>query len=429
MSGEAPSSLEQLRRALEAGHIDQATCDAAAAGVSARLAGAGAIAQGPGATAVGAGGVAVAGHNSGLINLGVLIQQAAHPGASAQELRSAYLARMLLQADQLPLFAGDSAKAPIRLSSVYTALLTQRSESEPGSRGARRRDASPELGAQEHLSALDVLNAERRLVLLGGPGSGKSTFVNFVALAMAGEMLGVPAPNLATLTAPLPSEDGKKEKPKPQLWDHGALLPVCVVLRDLASQLPPPGRPVDAAVVWDFIVGQLKTAALADFAPVLKEELLKGALVLFDGLDEVPDASDRRVQIKRAVQAFAATFSNCRLLVTSRTYAYQRQDWKLQGFTEVALLPFTPPQIRCFVDAWYAHTVELLRLTEASARDRAGVLKREVERYERLRELAERPLLLTLIARCRPKAAAACPTSARSCTTRRSRCCSTSGRA
>ena len=131
--------------------------------------------------------------------------------------------------------------------------------------------------------------------------------------------------------------------------------------------------------------------------------------MLLDGLDEVPDARSRRAQIKQAVQDFAATFHSCRFLVTSRTYAYQRQEWKLDGFAEVQLLPFTPGQIRGFVDAWYAHMVELLRLTESDARDRAEVLKRTVERNERLRELAERPLLLTLIAQLQTEGGGALP--------------------
>jgi formylglycine-generating enzyme required for sulfatase activity len=399
------TSLEKLKQALDAGAIDQATFDAAAAGINARLAGSGAIAQGPGAAAGGAGSIVIQGDNNASI-VGVLIQQAARPGASRQELRRAWLARILRQADQLPLFAGDNANAQVRLSSVYTALLTQRSEDDPAAgRAARHPAASPERAAK-NLSALDVLNAERKLVLLGGPGSGKSTFVNFVALSMAGEALGMPGPNLATLTAPVPREAGNansnaSDKPESQHWDHGALLPVQVVLRDLASQLPPPGHAVDADAdtVWTFIRGRLKQAALDDFAPHLREELLEhGGLVLLDGLDEVPDAFDRREQIKRAVQDFAATFSRCRFLVTSRTYAYQRQDWKLDGFSEVQLLPFTTGQIHGFVDAWYAHMVGLERLTEAAASDRADVLKREAARSERLRELAERPLLLTLIA-------------------------------
>ena len=195
----AATALENLRRALDAGAIDQVTFDAAAAGLlGARLTGPGAIAQGTGALAVGAGGVAVGGDNHAPINLGVLIQQATRPGASRQDLRRAYLARILRQADQLPLFAGDSAGAQVRLSAVYTALLTQLREPWPAD-GCTERLADPAEREPKHLSALDVLNAERQLVLLGGPGSGKSTFVTIVALSLAGEALGLAGPNLATL--------------------------------------------------------------------------------------------------------------------------------------------------------------------------------------------------------------------------------------
>ena len=280
----------------------------------------------------------------------------------------------------------------------------------PTERTARDAGPSPERGAAR-LSALDVLNAERKLVLLGGPGSGKSTFANFVALCMAGEMLGATAINLKTLTAPIPPEpDSRDKEPKPQRWDHRSLLPVHVVLRDFASQLPAPGTAVNADTVWQHVEGRLKQAALGNFAPHLQDELLKrGGLILLDGLDEVPDPAIRCAQVKQALQDFADTFSNCRFLVTSRTYAYQHQDWKLTGFAEVALLPFTPGQVQRFVDAWYAHMSELERLSDSDAKGRAEVLKRTIERNERLAELAERPLLLTLIARLHTERGGALP--------------------
>ena len=110
--------LEQLKGALDLGAIDQDTFDAAAAGISAQMTGGGAIAQGQDSLAVGAGAVAVLGDNNGILNLGVLIQQGTKPGASKDDLRRAYLARVLTQANQLPLFVGDSANAQVRLSAV-----------------------------------------------------------------------------------------------------------------------------------------------------------------------------------------------------------------------------------------------------------------------------------------------------------------------
>ena len=412
MTDEARKRLDQLKRALELGAIDQDTFDVAAAAIGAQLSGGGAVAQRQDALAVGAHGVGIGRDNYGDVNTGILIQQAAKPGASKGDLRRAYLARILNQANQLPLFSGDSANAQIKLSSVYTALLTQRPEgSDSGIDHPWREVRQMAEREATRFSALDVLNGVPKLVLLGGPGSGKSTFVNFVALCMAGEMLGATGINLATLTAPIPPEpDSREKEPRPQRWNHGALLPVHVVLRDLASELPAPGAAANADTVWQHIEGRLQRAALGNFAPHLQDELLKrGGLILLDGLDEVPDPFTRREQVKQAVQDFADTFGQCRFLVTSRTYAYTRQDWKLTGFAEVALLPFTPGQVQRFVDAWYAHMSELDRLSDSDAKGRADLLKRTIERNERLAELAERPLLLTLIARLHTERGGALP--------------------
>ncbi|MCP4534753.1 MAG: hypothetical protein GY831_26475, partial [Delftia sp.] len=120
--------------------------------------------------------------------------------------------------------------------------------------------------------------------------------------------------------------------------------------------------------------------------------------ILLDGLDEVPDAHQRRAQVKQIVNGFAADFSRCRFLVTSRTYAYQRQDWKLDGFSEVVLSHFTPAQVVRFVDGWYDHVGAVRGMDPDDARGRAVLLKTAIERGERLAELAARPLLLTLMA-------------------------------
>ncbi|MGH2357066.1 MAG: NACHT domain-containing protein [Candidatus Limnocylindria bacterium] len=375
----------------------------------------GGVAQGGKAKAAGKRAVIVERDNTAPISTGsgdiyqTIIQHAAQPGASADDLRRAYLAWLSTRANELPLLAGESG-APVQLSSVYTALLTDgRDASEKqmhaASRAARAmidRDAG-------RPSALEVLDKDQYLVLMGGPGSGKTTFLNFVALCMAGEMLGLVPANLELLRTPMPPEpDDIDKKSKPQRWTHKALLPVRVVLRDFAADLPPAGAPLTADALWNFIVKQLPDQ-LRRYADDLQGELLrKGGLILLDGLDEVPDARQRREQVKQAVHELAGIYRNCRFLVTSRTYAYQRQDWKLNGSAERELLPFTRAQIDRFVDTWYAHMVQLFRLTEVDAEARAEILKRATRRTE-LRELAERPLLLTLMARLQTKGGGSLP--------------------
>ena len=326
-------------------------------------------------------------------------QTAAEPGDRSEALRRAYLNRVKEQTRRLPLSgvdpkaASDESSGELQLSAVYTALLTQRPDVEDELQTMRRGERMEQV---RHLSALEALNREPRLVLLGDPGSGKSTFVNFVALCLAGESLGQTDANLTVLTAPLPSQD---QEPPPQPWEHGALLPVRIVLRDLAARgLPPPGESANGDTLWNFITAELGET-LKEFAPRLKRELMdSGGLILLDGLDEVPDAHRRREQVKQAVQGFAADLPRCHFLVTSRTYAYQRQAWKLEGFAEAVLSPFTPQQIEQFVERWYAHIATVRSLSEPDAQGRAALLKTAIGRSERLAELAARPLLLTLMA-------------------------------
>ncbi len=324
----------------------------------------------------------------------------------ASGLRDSYLRRIMADAGFLalsgvdPSVAGSEADAPLRLDAVYTALLTQAPRE--SAKLAHRAVGDIPIGkrASHPSSALEQLNRHPRLVLLGDPGSGKSTFANFVALCLAGELLGDPRANLALLTAPLPTEksDGDQEE-SALAWDHEPLLPVRIFLRDFAARgLPKAGEKGTAESLWRFLENELKRAAIADYAPHLRRALERGGLILLDGLDEVPEAEGRRQQILEAVQDFAATFSNCRFLVTCRTYAYQHQKWRLPGFSEAILDSLNEAQIRCFVDRWYAQVGQLRGLEASDTQGRAELLKSAIFDSDRLRPLAERPLLLTLMA-------------------------------
>lgn len=259
--------------------------------------------------------------------------------ASAERLRESYLNWLIEQVCAVPLTGIDptsireETRRDLDLAAVYTALMTRRAEA------TAEREQRPERD-QKPLSALAVLNAERRLVLLGDPGSGKSTFINFVALCMAGEILDRPEANLTVLRTPLPGDDETRrrrpdESPPPQPWDHGPLIPIRMVLWEFVARgLLPAGQAIEVGgqTLWQFIISEM-AEPLRDFAESLRVELLNhGGLLLLDGLDEVPDADQRRVQVKEAVEQFAAVFPRVRVLATSRIYAYQRQDWKLSGF-------------------------------------------------------------------------------------------------
>ncbi len=326
--------------------------------------------------------------------------QNGRPKTNPDELRRSYLNYVfetagILQLSGIDPKAARESSANLSLSAVYTALLTQTTEDQE----RMERAVMPER-SQKKRSALEQLNQYPRLVLLGEPGSGKSTFVNFVALCLAGEALEHSEANLSLLTSPLPQEEGEREEPKPQPWKHRALLPVRVVLRDFAARgLPAAGEAATAKHLWEFIAKELDACDLSEYARHMNIELReRGGLLLVDGLDEVPGAEQRRVQIKQAVEGFARSYPKVRILVTSRTYAYQNQDWQLNGFQTAILAPFSRAQIDQFITRWYDQVAAVRGMNEDDAQGRAGLLRRAIFGSDRLMGLAERPLLLTLMA-------------------------------
>jgi len=248
------------------------------------------------------------------------------------------------------------------------------------------------------LPALGLLNSHSRLVLLGDPGSGKSTFVKLVALCLAGQALAHKKVNLRLLTSPIPHRSG--EQMYAQEWDLPELIPILIEAQEYALYLVEGDRQNNGtAGIWDFIETRLGQDALRDFAVDLQSELMvQGGLLLIDGLDEVPPSDRLRVRILEHVTKFATVFPDCRIVLTCRTYAHEKGQWVPPEFEVFKLAPFGEGQIRHFIDRWYAHVGPLRGLNLSDGQARADLLKRAVLGDDRLRALAKTPLLLTLTA-------------------------------
>ena len=328
------------------------------------------------------------------------------PAGDPASLEQAYLARLEQDCGTLELSGVDPAavqpdqeQVRLGLDAVYTALMTTTLEpgveSESGSGPEPGLDRVIETRERRPLSALALADREPHLVLLGDPGSGKSTFVDFLTLCLARERMAAGS-GLPLLTNPLPDDDGD-DRESPQPWSHGGLLPVPVVLRDFAVEAGSGASAGDG--LWAHLGRWLSACGLADYAPRLRETLLqRGGLLLLDGLDEVPQAEHQRVRVIRAVESFAREFPRCRVLVTCRVYAYREQDWALSGFHATELAPLGDGQIRRFVRRWYLHGVELGPVEPDKAEGYATLLEQAIFRRPQLTELARRPLLLTLMA-------------------------------
>lgn len=364
------------------------------AALLAALVGDGAIAQAQRAKAVGKGGTLVEGD----AHFHAAPEQ---PGPKPTTLRQSYLQWVFDQAATLDLAAIDpkgkaeGSKGNAPLGALYTGLLTTELEAKEELRG----EGPPERSGRR-LSALAQLDVHRHLVLLGEAGSGKSTFVQWVTLCLAGAELMKPDANLEVLRRPIP-EDRPRSRNRaslPQPWRREALLPVRVVLRRFAAKgLPPIGKSATADDLWTYIASALPAETLGEFVPQLKRHLMEtGGLILLDGLDEVPEAGARRVQLKQAILDFASIFHRCRIVVTSRVYAYQDQDWVLPDWQVKVLHPFTHAQIRHYVELWYAQAAKS-SLSKAEASRRAERLMNTIQSRPNLFQLASQPLLLALM--------------------------------
>jgi formylglycine-generating enzyme required for sulfatase activity len=310
--------------------------------------------------------------------------------AAQRDALARYLHNLRRLCNALPLAAlaeeeGAHRRAEVTLNRVYISLNTTTQVPLTEEEKAQWEEERPWLReAARVLSALEVAAGEPRLVILGDPGSGKSTFVNYLAYLLAGARLG--------------------EGDVPEAWPHGPLLPVRILLRELAAGLPGDSelRHLSAekrasrlvGAVWEHVEGELAATYRAEDALPLLEREVDGcrALVVFDGLDEV--ALERRELVRQAVEAFAGRCGDNRVLVTCRVRSYREQP-PLRGFADVTLAPFEQEQIDDFIRRWYGTLADLGALRPRDARDRANNLRTAVRP---LLELARNPLLLTTMA-------------------------------
>ncbi len=314
---------------------------------------------------------------------------------STEDLLRGYYRALAQECRRLPLgvvdprFAQPGAKGEVSLIEIYTDLdvvSAPRAADEAASRWGLRL-ARGEGGERTPLLQALAEPSARRLVLVGDAGSGKTTFVNYVAYGLAEALAGGTPPSLPDALR--------------------GVLPVRLILRRAARWVPadsPRGR---ADLLWQAlradVTERLGAAAAERVVLALQQRLLKdGGLVLLDGLDEVPEAARRRHCLLESIQEFVASLpaDQSRVLLTARPYAYADPDWHLAGFQVLALAPFSRKQVEYFVDRWHQAVRPALGWDQVTADARARRLSQALFQPERayLADLAARPLLLTLMA-------------------------------
>lgn len=219
----------------------------------------------------------------------------------------------------------------------------------------------PAVTLLETLAAPD----SRHVVLLGDPGSGKSTLSRYLTLLLTSK----------TLTGPL--------------QPLGGLLPVVIELRRYAESN------WRERTFEDFLAHVHEHEGNAPQPTLLDYFLREGkALVVFDGLDELFDPRVRS-DVTRRIKGFAARYPKIRIVATSRVVGYSRHILDSAGFRHYMIQTLNDDQITSFTRRWY----EAVCIEDGhEARRLRNRLGEAINRSRPVRELAGNPLLLTILA-------------------------------
>ncbi|MBE9140225.1 NACHT domain-containing protein [Nodosilinea sp. LEGE 07088] len=190
-------------------------------------------------------------------------------------------------------------------------------------------------------------------VILGDPGSGKSSLLQYLALE----------------------------------WVEGSTdtLPLLIELREFAL--------AESASFLDFLHRGRGVDWQFDQQQLHQHLLDSPTLVMFDGLDEIFDRATQSAVIDDIIR-FAQQYPQARVLITSRIVGYNPDRLQHSGFRHFTIQPLDTDEIHEFIDRWY-------NLSMGSDPDRERLkqrLKDAIANSKAIQNLADNLLLLTMMA-------------------------------
>ena len=203
---------------------------------------------------------------------------------------------------------------------------------------------------EEKISGLEAVKKYQKLIILGKPGAGKTTFLKHLAIqCLQGNFEVERVPIFVNLKSFAESAD------RPSLLEY--------IAEEIDSYTP---------------TVNLKEVYIQNFAAILQAG--KG-LVLLDGLDEVrSEDSDRLFE---EIKEFSQQFRHNHFAITCRIAAW---EYTFEKFTEVEVADFNRTQVKAFASKWFKDK-------QVSVDE----FWHNLTKNPRLEQLTVSPLLLTLV--------------------------------
>ena len=211
---------------------------------------------------------------------------------------------------------------------------------------------------QQRIPGLDAVTEHSKLMVLGKPGAGKTTFLKHIAIEC---------------------NQGKFE---------ANLIPIFIPLKIFAED----ARSADDFRILQYINKEFTSCGITEQSET-ETVLSQGrGLILLDGLDEVPEEySD---EVVRQIRYFAQNYFNNRFIITCRIAAHKYR-FQNDGFTDVEVADFNEKQIEDFAKNWF---VAFSKNNHDQGLNLASkfIDQLKLRENQQIRELAVTPILLNL---------------------------------